>query len=125
MSRSAQKCRRSANFGSWRARALMVLRFMAFVLAFQVSGLAGAAIVVAERMSGDVSDCPLEKQGQECPPGCPQCHCAHAGGLAAPSSQLVLVSAAAACGRVGLERPESTLVLSPLRSNPYRPPRSV
>lgn len=106
-----------------RARALLVLRLCLFALVFQISGLSGAAVILAESVSGEVADCPLEKQGQECPPGCPQCHCVHVGGLAVPSSQLVLVTAPGATARVGLEQPEATLVDSLLRANPYRPPR--
>jgi hypothetical protein len=30
------------------------------------------------------SDCDAEDAGHECPPGCPNCHCWHAGALALP-----------------------------------------
>lgn len=124
MARSAQKCRRSSGFGSWRLRALFVVRVVLFALAFQLSGLGGALEIAAEAWAGEVSECPLEKQGQECPPGCPQCHCAHSTGLAAPASQLVLISSPAG-ERVRVETLASTFVVSPFRSNPYRPPRSA
>ena len=124
MVRSAQNCRRSSNLGSWRSGVWLVWRIAVFALAFQLSGFASAVEVAAEAWADTVSECPLEKQGKECPPRCPQCHCLHSTGLAAPSSQLVLVSAPAGA-RVGLEQSAATFVVSPLRSNPYRPPRSA
>ena len=124
MTWSAQN-RRSSNLGSWRGRALLVLRVVLCALGLQLSGVAGAVEVAAEAWAGTVSECPLEKQGKECPPGCPQCHCPQSNGLAAPASQLALVVSAPAGARVGLEQPVATFVVSPLRSNPYRPPRSV
>jgi hypothetical protein len=125
MMRSVQNCRRSpSNFRSWRKQALFALRVVLFALAFQFSGFAGALEIAAEVCAGEASECPLEKQGKECPPRCPQCHCPHANGLAAPSGELVLVGAAVGV-RVGLEHAAPTFVGSPVRSNPYRPPRSA
>jgi len=122
MSRSEHKRRTTPRVPSWRKRALFVLRIVLFALGFQVSGIAGAAVVVAESYCGDEAECELEKQGKECPPRCPQCHCSHLSGLA-PASELVLVNAAAASARLGLVEPESTSLPLPIRSNPYRPPR--
>jgi|SRR6478735_5365055 len=124
MRRTAQKRHRSANLGWWRSRALFALRVVLIALAFQLSGLVGVVERSAEAWGGTVSECPLEKQGKECPPGCPQCHCLHSNSLAAPSSQLVLVSAPLSV-RVGLADSARTFLASPLRSNPYRPPRSA
>ena len=124
MSRSAHSTRRPPKFGVWRRYVLVLLRTLLFSLAVQVSGLSVAVLVGADSCGDELSDCPLEKQGQECPPHCPQCHCMHVNGLVAPASQRVLVSSAAVGARVALERPPSQLVASPLRSNPYRPPRT-
>ena len=120
-----RKRRSGSNLGSWRRYALHALRVLLVALAFQVSGLSTAAMDAAESCTCEASDCPLEKQGEPCPPGCPQCHCVHSAGLATPASQLALVSAAGSSVRVGLDRLKIAFVGSPLRSNPYRPPRTL
>ena len=125
MLRNARRARRSPNFGSWRSCVLLALRALLLALALQVSGLPGGVLVGADSCGDELSDCPLEKQGQECPPHCPRCHCVHVNGLVAPASQWGFVSSPAASVRVGLSRSASLVVPSPLRSNPYRPPRSL
>jgi len=125
MSRNTHRARRSPNFGSWRKSVLVVMRALLLALAFQVSGMPAPVLVGADSCGDELSDCPLEKQGQECPPHCPRCHCVHVNGLVAPSSQWGFVSSPAVSARVGLARSESLVVASPLRSNPYRPPRSL
>jgi hypothetical protein len=121
---NAQSSRSSSTFRSWRKRASLALRVVLFALAFQFSGFAGAVEVAAELWAGEVCECPLEQQGKECPPHCPQCHCPHSNGLASSASQLVLVRAPAGV-HIGLEQSAATFIASPLRSNPYRPPRSA
>jgi len=123
MSRPAHAARKPTRLASVRRCVLFVLRAVLLALAFQVSGLSVALAVSADACGDELTSCPLEKQGEECPPHCPQCHCVHVNGLAAPASQSVLVGSPGASARVGLEPPESWLVPSPLRSNPYRPPR--
>ena len=125
MLRSKHKARRSPSLGSWRKCVLLVFHAVLFSLAFQVSGLSVPVLAGVGSCADELSDCPLEKQGQECPPHCPQCHCMHVNGLVAPARQWVLLSSPAIAARVGLERPETVFVASPLRSNPYRPPRSL
>jgi hypothetical protein len=125
MSPSTHRAGRSPSLGSWPKYVLLVLRALLFALAFQVSGLSVAVLVGPDSCADELSDCPLEKQGQECPPNCPQCHCVHVNGLVAPASQLLFVSSPAVAARVALERPPSQFVASPQRSNPYRPPRAI
>ena len=125
MSRHAHAARRPTKLASWHRFVLLVLRAMVLALAFQVSGLSVALTVSADACGDELTSCPLEKQGEDCPPHCPQCHCVHVNGLAAPASQLGLVSSPGASARVGLEPPKSWVVPSPMRSNPYRPPRAI
>jgi hypothetical protein len=62
-------------------------RIVVALLAMQLSGfdhLATDLLIPLDAM-GDETDCPNEKPGHDCPPGCPGCHCAH-GGIAVPPS---------------------------------------
>ena len=61
---------------------LHALRLLALVLGLQLSSVGAIAAQVFE---GDhacgacCDDCPLDREGRECPPGCLACHCAHGG----------------------------------------------
>jgi hypothetical protein len=58
------------------------LRLLALALGLQLSSVGALA---AEVLAGDhpcgacCDDCPLDREGRECPPGCIACHCAHGG----------------------------------------------
>lgn len=125
--RSAEHCRTRR-----RPLALEVLlcglRMLILLLAVQLSG---AATVASELDFGSVeradccADCPLESNGKECPPGCPNCHCVHGQiaslPAAAPVLELLLRSRDAATA----EPPEASAPHVPFLPSLYRPPRSV
>lgn len=111
------------------AYVLTWLRFLVVVLSLQVGGF-----VLAYTMndpcadeSGCCSDCPLEGTGNECPPGCPDCHCHHgaAGAASIPvmvGQELALplrcLDTARACPH-GANAPRE-----PILSGLFRPPRA-
>lgn len=58
---------------------LLLLRALAMCLALHLSGLVHFAL---DRWHGDdtahhASDCPDDGGDEDCPPGCPSCHCVH------------------------------------------------
>lgn len=61
------------------------LRFLVLALSVHFGALALVAITdeSCTEESDCCSDCPIEGSGQECPPGCPNCHCHHASGAVA------------------------------------------
>lgn len=69
---------------------VLALRVLVGLVSLQLSGVPGVAAEMGLRFLDDgaddcCSDCPLEKDGKECPPGCPNCHCAH-GSIALPTA---------------------------------------
>jgi hypothetical protein len=67
-----QKCLR------WQAVAVWLMRLIMVVLAAELSGGIHAALdlaVVVGVVEHPADDC--EREGRECPPGCPSCHCSH------------------------------------------------
>ncbi|MET0790141.1 MAG: hypothetical protein ABW061_01350 [Polyangiaceae bacterium] len=115
-----------------RALALSVLacglRMLILLLAVQLSGTAAAAVELGfatlER-ADCCDDCPLESKGKECPPGCPNCHCAHGQvaslPAATPGLELLLSSSNAAT----VAPLEASAPHAPFLPSLYRPPRSV
>ena len=107
----------------WLVRAM--LHTLVLSLAFSLSGVAGA---FEPRRGNDerecCADCPVESQGKECPPGCPNCHCAH-GSLALPKQTEARVAMNREDGRPTILRPEeATAPCAPTLRGVYRPPRS-
>jgi hypothetical protein len=107
----------------------LVVRVLAVLACLEISGsLALAAEIGAmpDAASDDCcSDCPLEKDGKECPPMCPACHCTHAV-LAVPAaltSTLLTLPAPASALR-WLNQPSALPPSAPVGSL-YRPPRST
>ena len=117
-----------------RARRVVSL---ALVLSFRILAvlvslhLSGVGALVMEAVGADAAaddcctDCPLEKDGKQCPPSCPHCSC-H-GSVALP-----LVREASA--DVGVEHPilesemtpyEACVPRAPPQRGVYRPPRLV
>ena len=66
-------------------RAFFVLRVVALFLTVELSGSLHTFLDVCGVAEAAQDDCDDEAAGHECPPGCPSCHCAHAG---APSTPL-------------------------------------
>lgn len=105
---------------------LLVLRVLAVVVSVQVSG---AGVLAAELACADdagdgcCTDCPVEKDGKECPPGCPNCHCSH-GNVGLPP---VFVSTSVKLPRINTHvRPppfEARVPRAPALPSVYRPPR--
>ena len=63
------------------------LRLLALVLGLQLSSVSAIAARVLDGDDACVAccdDCPLDREGRECPPGCLACHCAHGSVLARP-----------------------------------------
>ena len=60
----------------WLARALVI------AVTLQFSGIAHHLVDVVHAVEGVVLHeagigCPYEERGDDCPPGCPDCHCTH------------------------------------------------
>ena len=116
--------RRGRRLGVLRAFALLFRVFVVLV-AVELSGVAALAQFAScrdECAAGSCADCPLEKQGKECPPGCPNYHCAH-GGSALPPVFERLNADIAALDVTLLHRPdEAGVPLAPPLPGVYRPP---
>lgn len=113
-----------------KARLFMAwLRLLLFTAFLHVGGFAVAAIAMdpCADETGCCTDCPIEKSGEECPPGCPDCHCHHGGGaiampevegndLARPARDL---DSAETCPH------EATAPRAPALPSVFRPPRAL
>jgi hypothetical protein len=120
---------RSRNGSLGFLRALVVsLRALVILMALQVSGVAAVAEQFAgsvETTAGCCTDCPMEQDGRECPPGCPNCHCSH-GSVALPSvGKAQLTHAVDLPCRVAVTPHEATAPRAPRLRGVYRPPRHV
>jgi hypothetical protein len=74
----------TTRFGRTPSRPMVVLvallRLVALLVATELSGMAHALLDAAACVAGvehPRDDCEDEESGHECPPGCPNCHCAH------------------------------------------------
>ena len=63
---------------------LVVVRLLVAITAMQMTGIphvVADVVMAVHSNSGSQhqtdDDCPDERDGRECPPGCPNCHCAH------------------------------------------------
>ena len=111
--------------GVLRALAL-VLRVLVVLVSVELSGLAAVAELgfCGDETSADCcTDCPVEKDGKQCPPGCPNCHCSHGGIALAPALETV-GALVAAIDVVILQPPhEAGVPHAPHLPGVYRPPR--
>ncbi len=75
-----------------------VARFALALLALvQLTGLVHALSDVWQAVADPAhvhGECPDDDTGDECPPGCPDCHCAHMAHAAVPSSDWTVTRAA-------------------------------
>jgi hypothetical protein len=101
-----------------------VLRTLVVLLAFSLTGVAGAFEAASDRNARECcTDCPAEGQGDDCPPGCPSCHCAH-GSVALPRRADDRVAVIRDDKWDALPRPfEATAPRAPTLPGLYRPPR--
>lgn len=106
----------------WCVRALLI------VGAVQFSGIAAHAVDVVRALEGVAlhegqTACPYEEQGDDCAPGCPDCHCTHVlRALPAAVPELVAIRESGAEVSLAYES------IGPPREVPrslFRPPRSL
>jgi hypothetical protein len=106
---------------------LVLTRLLVMLFAAELSGVTHAALDVCGSLEGAAhgqSDCEDHEGGHECPPGCPSCHCWHAGTPSAPIAMR--------CELQRMSPPSATqgfaprASVTPARVDPdsvYRPPR--
>ena len=126
MRRANTTSRRALRSFGRRAFALVLLLILA--LFSQSSSLAevlesAGECAVAEQIGDECSECPLEREGQSCPPACPQCHCGHAG-LALPTAAQTRI-ARAGSELVRWSAASARVVSAPLLAGPFRPPSAA
>jgi hypothetical protein len=105
----------------------LVVRALVLLVSIELSGLAGVAAEMAamnaEGSADCCSDCPLEKSGKECPPGCPNCHCSHGGAVFAPAVATELADAFDPARTVVAAPTDPAAPRAPVLPGVYRPPR--
>lgn len=102
------------------------LRLLILLLAVQLSGTATAVELGFGTDRADCcEDCPLESNGKECPPGCPNCHCLHGQIASVPSSSPVLELLLSSTDAATAAPLEASAPHAPFLPSLYRPPRSV
>jgi hypothetical protein len=101
---------------------LVLVRALAFLASFELSD-ASDVITVLVTDDDTCADCPLERPGDPCPPGCPSCHCWHAGIGLAPAAESTLFTAAVGDDPVAVAPYESAIPRAPPLPGVYRPPR--
>jgi hypothetical protein len=108
---------------------LCIARVVALLMMLELSGAAHLALDGYELLSGEQhqqghEDCEDEQSGRECPPGCLNCHCAHAAVVAvAPCLEATY---RALHGPERVAPPRARALGHPVtseRDSIYRPPR--
>lgn len=107
---------------------ILLLRVVAIVLSVQTSGVAHVGADLAGSVFGYVvehEDCSRETD-EKCPPGCPNCHCAHGGASALPPVATVLHVPRLRGDSSWSSRPHATTAPpAPPLSSVYRPPKPI
>jgi hypothetical protein len=101
------------------------LSAIVILVTLELSGLAARAVEMVcdgESVGDCCSDCPVDQGGQECPPGCPSCHCAHAT-TALPTATGDQMSVVDSRQGVCFRPYEATVPRSTDLRRIYRPPR--
>lgn len=105
----------------------MAVRVLCLVLGLQVSGVAhaveDAVNLVAAGHAEHAEQCPVDGPCNDCPPGCPQCHCPNALRSVAPQAVATVVlslDASTALALGGGERAPT----APVLPTPFRPPQT-
>lgn len=112
------------------ARLLAVLgRVLLVLVTLQFSGITHGLVDVVQAtepafVHDDGSGCPYEEQGQDCPPGCPKCHCVHANHAVAPAVGACVVESAVALGDE-LGGHDALAPPRGMKSRLDRPPRAI
>jgi hypothetical protein len=105
----------------------LCVRLLVLLLGLQVSGIAALAELSLREhgCTACCEDCPLDREGRECPPSCPDCHCAHGGSTALPRSFAVTLSELHDAGQpIKAHRAERAGPRSSATRGVYRPPRT-
>jgi hypothetical protein len=106
---------------------LALLRVLAVVLGLQLSGVGHFATELVEAVVSDEvhhETCPADGPCDDCPPGCPQCHCSNGLRSVAPDAAPALASVLETSddGVHASSRDEPPAPELPL---PFRPPRTA
>lgn len=104
------------------------LRMLILMLAVQLSGTVAVALELgfaAQDRANCCDDCPLESNGKECPPGCPNCHCVHGQIASLPASSPVLEMLLSSSDAATAAPPEASAPHAPFLPSLYRPPRAA
>ncbi len=106
---------------------LLALRGLVLLVSIQLSGLPLAleASFCLEESSDCCTDCPLEQDGKDCPPGCPNCHCGHGGVALPPTFEEPPTRTAKAVEDARPAPREASVPLAPPLPGLYRPPRRI
>jgi hypothetical protein len=105
---------------------LALLRVLAVVLGLQLSGVGHFATELVESVVSEEvhhESCPADGPCDDCPPGCPQCHCANGLRSVVPdasSPAVTVLESSDDVAALASEKPPS-----PDLPLPFRPPRSV
>lgn len=117
---------------SWGSSCLIVLRMLALLMTIELSGLAHLTLDTCELLGvvdqhQDHDDCEDEEAGHECPPGCLNCHCAHAAVLVVAAPHFEVSCRATTLEPQLLAFPSRALLYpgATERESIYRPPRSL
>ncbi len=109
-----------------RFRLISLLRMIALVTALQLSGAIHATVDLYSAFAGTVvaTDCEDEREGKQCPAGCPNCHCAARTTVAPP--RVINVEALLAVDDGERTSVRVSVLRSPQgppQTSLYRPPR--
>lgn len=117
----------SRRSGLW-ARLTLFLRVLALLLGVQLGGI-GHAAADALHETGVIQveeheECPLDRACDDCPPGCPQCHCSNRVPSVAPLPSVIVASAFPSAD-VTFVLTENAAPPRPVLPSLYRPPRTT
>jgi hypothetical protein len=104
---------------------LTLLRVLSLVLGVQLSGVAHFAAEVVEAAVAEQAHhetCPPDGPCDDCPPGCPQCHCSNGLRSVPPDAASPVASVLETPGN-GLSAPTREKPPTPDLPLPFRPPR--
>ena len=104
---------------------LTLLRVLAVVLGLQLSGVGHFATELVESIVSEQvhhESCPADGPCDDCPPGCPQCHCSNALRSVVPEAAAPVVTVLETSDDVAALTSEKPL--SPDLPLPFRPPRT-
>jgi len=108
------------------ARVLVLLRVLAVVLGFEFAGVGHAAADFVGSIAASAEEheqCPPDGACDDCPPGCPSCHCANRISSVAVRRAQLPPSAEAPSHDAWLQLTERGASAGPALPSVYRPPR--